>query len=81
MLWRETLDEDPASELEAQQGGFTQTNMDPRLYHDARVQVDRLISKASQLIGNETTNVAVSWMNIRCKFDGGKVINRSQSGS
>ena len=31
--------------------------------------------------GNFTTNLAESWMHIRSKFDGGKVINRSQSGS
>ena len=31
--------------------------------------------------GNFTTNLAESWMHIRAKFDGGKVINRSQSGS
>ena len=37
--------------------------------------------KASQLIENVTTNVAESWMHVRSKFDGGKVINRSQSGS
>ncbi len=30
---------------------------------------------------NETTNLAESWMHIRMKFDGGKVIHRSQSGS
>ncbi len=30
---------------------------------------------------NETTNLAKSWMHIRMKFDGGKVIHRSQSGS
>ena len=40
-----------------------------------------LVAKASQLIGNETTNLAECWMHIRSKFDGGKVINRSQSGS
>ena len=32
-------------------------------------------------IGNFTTNLAESWMHIRSKFDGGKQINRSQSGS
>ena len=31
--------------------------------------------------GNFTTNLAESWTHIRAKFDGGKVINRSQSGS
>ena len=50
-FWEETLDEDPA----------TETNMDPRLYHDIQVIVSRL--------------------HIRSKFDEGKVINRSQSGS
>ena len=32
-------------------------------------------------LGNFTTNLAETWMHIRCKFDGGKQINRSQSGS
>ena len=31
--------------------------------------------------GNFTTNLAESYMNVRCKFDGGKQINRSQRGS
>ena len=38
-------------------------------------------AKAPQLIGNFTTNLAEGWMNVRCKFDGGKFVNRSQSGS
>ena len=41
----------------------------------------RLLGKARQLISNDTTNLAESWMYVRSKFDGGKVINRSQSGS
>ena len=32
-------------------------------------------------IGNFTTNLAEGYMHIRSKFDGGKQINRSQSGS
>ena len=40
-----------------------------------------LVCKAEQLLGNVTTNLAESWMNVRTKFDGGKVVNRSQSGS
>ena len=40
-----------------------------------------MVAKASQLIGNKTTNLAECWMHIRSKFDGGKVVNRSQSGS
>ena len=41
----------------------------------------RLVAKAGQLIGNFTTNLAECWMHMGTKFDGGKVINRSQSGS
>ncbi len=43
--------------------------------------LSRLVAKAEQLIDNVTTNLAESWMHVRTKFDGGKVINRSQSGS
>ncbi len=51
------------------------------MYHDIQSVLTRLVRKAGQLIGNETTNIAESWMHIRSKYDGGKVINRSQSGS
>ena len=43
--------------------------------------VSRLAAKSSQLVGNETTNMAEGWMHVRSKYDGGKMINRSQSGS
>ena len=33
------------------------------------------------ILGNFTTNLAESYMSVRAKFDGGKQINRSQSGS
>lgn len=42
---------------------------------------DRLVSMAPQLISNTTTNLAECYMNIRCKFDGGKFYNRVQRGS
>ena len=45
---------------------------------DVQVLVSRLVSKADRLIKNFTTNIAENWMQIRCKFDGGKCINRSQ---
>ncbi len=35
------------------------------------------ISKAGQLIGNNTSNLVENWMWIRTKFDGGKVIKVS----
>lgn len=42
---------------------------------------DRLVSMAPQLISNSNSNMAESFMNIRCKFDGGKFYNRIQRGS
>ena len=80
-LWRETLAEDPTTEAEVRWGGLTPTNVDKKLYHDIQVLLSRLVGKAKQLVSNETTNLAESWMNIRAKFDGGKFFNRSQSGS
>ena len=74
----ETVEENPAIELEARQGGLTPTNINPTLLFDIQVQLSRLIGKAKQLLGNETTNLAECWMHIRMKFDGGK---GSQSGS
>ena len=43
--------------------------------------LSRLVAKASQLLGSNTTNLAECWMHVRTKFDRGKDINRSQSGS
>lgn len=80
-LWRETTADDPETERDALRGGQIATNIDPKLYHDIQVILSRLVAKASQLVENVTTNLAESWMHIRSKYDGGKVINRSQSGS
>ena len=80
-LWEDTLADDPTTEIEARQGGLTPTYMNPQLHHDIQVQLSRLIGKAEQLIENQTTNLAESWMHIRAKFDWGKFINRSQSRS
>ncbi len=79
--WRETVDDTPATEAEARRGGLTRTEIDSKMLHDISSVVGRLVAKANQLIGNHTTNLAECWMHIRTKFDGGKVINRSQSGS
>ncbi len=68
-------------EEEAQCGGTTPTTIEPKLYHDIQTGLSRLVAKASQLIDNETTNLAEPWIHIRSKFDGGKEINRYQSGS
>ena len=42
---------------------------------------DRMVSMAPQLISNTTSNLAECFMNIQCKFDGGKFFNRIQRGS
>ncbi len=57
------------------------TEVNPQLMHDIQLLVSRLVCKSERLITNCTTNLAENWMHIRCKFDGGKVVNRSQSGS
>ena len=80
-FWSETLADDPAIERGARQGGLILTEIDNKMYRDIQIPLGRLVAKATQLIGNETTNLAECWMHIRAKFDGGKVINRSQSGS
>ena len=50
------------------------------LFQESRAD-DRLVSMAPQLISNATSNLAECFMNIRCKFDGGKFFNRVQGGS
>ena len=80
-LWRETVDDTPATEAEARRGGVTSTELYSKMLHDISSLVSRLVAKSNRLIGNHTTNLAECWMHIRTKFDGGKVINRSQSGS
>ena len=81
-LWRETTaDDDPATEEEILRGGQVATDINPKLHHDIQVILSRLVGKAEQLIDNVTTNIAESWIHVRSKFDRGKVINRSQSGS
>ena len=81
MLWEETISDDLATESDARHGGTTCVEIDPIMMHDIQAIVGRLVTKAGQLIGNFTTNLAEGWMQVRSKFDGGKVINRSQSGS
>ena len=71
-MWNETLTDDPATEKETRRGGLFPTDIDNKMYRDIQVPLGRLAAKASQLIGNQTTNLAECWMHIRSKFDGGK---------
>ena len=77
----EIIADDAATEADVLRGGQIATDINPKLYHDLQVILSRLVAKASQLIDNVKTNLAESWMHMRSKYDGGKVINRSQSGS
>ena len=43
--------------------------------------LNRLADKADRLIANFTSNLAESWMHVRCKFDGGKPNNKCYKGS
>jgi hypothetical protein len=47
--------------------------LDRDLLADVAFLLNRLESKASRLIGNNTTNLAESWMSVGCKFNGGKL--------
>ncbi len=46
------------------------------LLYDISRLLQRLADKAGSVIGNNTSNLAENYMSIRCKFDGGKKINR-----
>ena len=75
------MDDSTQAEHDATQGNPEPVELNDKMMHDIQMLVARLVEKASQLLGNFTTNLAESWMHIRSKFDGGKMINRSQSGS
>ena len=53
----------------------------PNLLFEVERAGDRLVNKAAQLITNKTTNLSECFMSIRAKMNGGKQINRIQSGS
>ena len=62
--WAESTTDDPDIEQEAREGGQVRTRIDPKLHHDIQTVLSRLVAKASQLIENETTNLAEAWMHI-----------------
>ena len=80
-LWEDTLDDRISTERDARRGSIESIKLNDKLMHEIQMLIARLVEKAPQLLGNFTTNLAESWMHIRSKFDGGKVVNRSQSGS
>ncbi len=78
-MWRNiTNDED----LEASRTDCgSKDPLQGEMLYDISKLLQRLADKASRLMGNNTSNLAENWMSIRCKFDGGKKINRCQRGS
>ena len=75
----ETCDPSWCSEIVNGQPNFH--DLPPNLMFEVERAGDRLVSKAAQLISNSTTNLSECYMSIRAKMDGGKQINRIQSGS
>ena len=56
-------------------------NVSSNLLFELERAGDRKVSKAAQLIQDQTTNLSECYMSVRAKMDGGKQINRIQSGS
>ena len=78
-MWQQTLADDDLDAV--RQSGSKAKKVSEKMLHDIQVILSTLVVKAPQLIGKFTMNMAEAWMHTRCKFDGGKVINRSRSRS
>ncbi|VDI82683.1 Hypothetical predicted protein [Mytilus galloprovincialis] len=57
------------------------TDLDKQMLSDITLLLNRLATKSERLVGNDTTNIAESWMHVRSKFDGGKFYNLCNRGS
>lgn len=82
-MWEDVtkdISEDELSNL--RKGGTSDKNVvDEELLSVVYYLLNRMAEKADRLIGNFTSNLAESWMHIRCKFDGGKTNNKCFRGS
>ena len=76
--WKDSIkDLTEVEEKSIRKGGVSnKTVIDQQMLKDIFFYLNRLSDKADRLIGNFTSNLAESWMHIRCKFDGGKVNNK-----
>ena len=77
--WKESVFEiSTLEEKSLRKGGKSNGNnsIDEQMLKDIFFYLNRLAEKSERLIGNFTSNLAESWMHIRCKFDGGKVNNK-----
>ena len=80
-LWNAITSTDSQDESRLKSSNDLSIDLDAMMLKDINILLDRVASKSNRLIGNVTTNLAESWMHIRSKFDGGKVINRCNRGS
>ena len=83
IILEETDTTTPEDENDATHGGHPSLalHVAPGLLNAVSRCADRIVSLALQLITNQTSNLAESYMSIRCIMDGGKQFNRIQSGS
>ena len=81
--WQHTLNNPDDEELLAIQKGGAKPGkqVNESLLKDVYFILNRTAEKSNRLVGNFTSNLAESWMHIRCKFDGGKMTNRCFRGS
>ena len=63
------------------QATSTLDSLPPGLFVAVQNAGDRIVSKASQLVGNYTSNICENFMSIEGKMDGGKIFNQIQRGS
>ena len=61
----------PHDEYDAAQGGHTSliNNLTPGLFNAVAKCADQIVSLAPQLVSNQTSNLAESYMSIRCMMD------------
>ena len=76
----ESIMHEDEDEARGGDGSINRKTIPDDLFFRVQRAGDRLVSMASQLAANKTTNLAECYMNMRCKFDGGKFYNRIQRG-
>ena len=70
--------------LQKNSSSFSQSHLESHpsgLFRAIQGAGDRIVTKASQLVGNHTSNLCKNFMSIRSKMDGGKFFNWVQGGS
>ena len=69
--------------LQKNSSTFSQSHLESLpsgLFHAIQGANDRIVTKASQLASNHTSNLCENFMSIQSKMDGGKFFNRVQGG-